>query len=81
MPLMPDDESNFRLSLGDIGMFSYQSGINATSFVSNERGNTLSGIFFENYVAGKLIAKGTFPDRTVKWIRQMAAEKNHLICV
>lgn len=26
MPLMPDSESNFRLFLGDIGMFSYQSG-------------------------------------------------------
>lgn len=33
MPLMPDSESNFRLFLGDIGMFSYQSGINAASFV------------------------------------------------
>ena len=30
MPLMPDNESNFRLFLGDIGMFSYQSGINAS---------------------------------------------------
>ena len=42
MPLMPDNESNFRLFLGDIGMFSYQSGINAASFVSSERENTLS---------------------------------------
>lgn len=57
MPLMPDNESNFRLFLGDIGMFSYQSGINAASFVSNERENTLSGIFFENFVANELIAK------------------------
>ena len=57
MPLMPDNESNFRLFLGDIGMFSYQSGINAASFVSSERENTLSGIFFENFVAGELIAK------------------------
>lgn len=57
MPLMPDSESNFRLFLGDIGMFSYQSGINAASFVSNERDNTLSGIFFENFVANELIAK------------------------
>ena len=56
-PLMPDNESNFRLFLGDIGMFSYQSGINAASFVSNERENTLSGIFFENFVANELIAK------------------------
>lgn len=58
MPLMPDVESNFRLFLGDIGMFSYQSGINAASFISNERENTLSGIFFENFVANELIAKG-----------------------
>lgn len=57
MPLMPDSESSFRLFLGDIGMFSYQSGINAASFISNERENTLSGIFFENFVANELIAK------------------------
>ena len=56
-PLMPDSESNFRLFLGDIGMFSYQSGINATSFISSDRENTLSGIFFENFVANELIAK------------------------
>ena len=56
-PLMPDSETGFRLFLGDIGMFSYQSGINAASFVSSERDNTLSGIFFENFVANELIAK------------------------
>ena len=57
MPLMPDSDISFRLFLGDIGMFSYQSGINAASFVSSERENTLSGIFFENFVANELIAK------------------------
>ena len=57
MPLMPDNESNFRLFLGDIGMFSYQSGINAASFISSNRENTVSGIFFENFVANELIAK------------------------
>ena len=57
-PLIPDSESCFRLFLGDIGMFSYQSGINAASFVSSDRENTLSGIFFENFVANELIAKG-----------------------
>ena len=57
MPLMPDSDSSFRLFLGDIGMFSYQSGVNAASFVSSERENTLSGIFFENFVANELIAK------------------------
>jgi predicted AAA+ superfamily ATPase len=57
MPLMPDSDSNFRLFLGDIGMFSYQSGINSASFVSPKRENTLSGIFFENFIANELIAK------------------------
>ena len=58
MPLMNDDDSSFRLFLGDVGMFSYQSGMNAASFVSNDRENTLSGIFVENFVASELIAKG-----------------------
>lgn len=58
MPLVADEDSYFRLFLCDIGMFSYQSGINSVSFVSNERENTLSGIFFENLIANELTAKG-----------------------
>lgn len=58
MPLVKDDDASFRLFLGDVGMFSYQSGINAASFVSSNRENTLSGIFFENFIAAELIAKG-----------------------
>lgn len=58
MPLVKDDDASFRLFLGDVGMFSYQSGINAASFVSSDRENTLSGIFFENFIAAELIAKG-----------------------
>ena len=58
MPLMKDDGGNFRLFLGDMGMFSYQSGLNAASFVSAERENVLSGIFFENFVAEELVTKG-----------------------
>ena len=57
LPLLADKESNFRLFLGDIGMFSYQSGINAASFISEEGKNTLSGIFFENFIANELVAK------------------------
>ncbi len=57
MPLMADSDSNFRLFLADIGMFSYQSGVNAASFISDERENTLSGIFFENFVATELICQ------------------------
>lgn len=76
MPLMPDNESNFRLFLGDIGMFSYQSGINAASFVSSERENTLSGIFFENFVAGELIAKG---HKLFYWRGRASAELEFII--
>ncbi len=76
MPLMADNESNFRLFLGDIGMFSYQSGINAASFVSNERENTLSGIFFENFVANELIAKG---NKLFYWRGRTSAELEFII--
>lgn len=75
-PLMPDSESNFRLFLGDIGMFSYQSGINAASFVSNERDNTLSGIFFENYVANELIAK---EHKLFYWRGKLSSELEFII--
>lgn len=76
MPLMPDNESNFRLFLGDIGMFSYQSGINAASFISSDRKNTLSGIFFENFVANELIAKGL---QLYYWRGKASAELEFII--
>ncbi len=58
MPLIADEKGSFRLYLADMGMFSYQSGINAASFISSDRENTLSGIFFENFVANELVAQG-----------------------
>ena len=76
MPLIPDNESNFRLFLGDIGMFSYQSGINAASFISTERENTLSGIFFENFVAGELVAK---EHKLFYWRGKSSAELEFII--
>ncbi len=75
-PLIPDSESSFRLFLGDIGMFSYQSGINAASFVSSERENTLSGIFFENFVANELIAK---EHKLFYWRGKSSAELEFII--
>ena len=75
-PLMADNESYFRLFLGDIGMFSYQSGINAASFVSAERENTLSGIFFENFVANELIAKG---HKLFYWKGKSSAELEFIV--
>lgn len=76
MPLIPDSNSNFRLFLGDVGMFSYQSGINAASFVSAERENTLSGIFFENFVANELIAKG---HKLFYWRGKSSAELEFIV--
>ena len=76
MPLIPENDANFRLYLGDIGMFSYQSGINAASFISNERENTLSGIFFENFVANELVAKG---NKLFYWIGKKTAELEFII--
>ncbi len=76
MPLMSNNENNFRLFLGDIGMFSYQSGINAASFISSERENTLSGIFFENFVANELIAKG---HKLFYWRGKSSAELEFVI--
>ena len=58
LPLIDSNESLYRLYLADMGMFSYQSGINPTNFISNNGRNALSGIFFENYVATEIINAG-----------------------
>lgn len=55
IPLIDSDESLYRLYLADMGMFSYQSKINPTTFIDKESRNTLSGIFFENYFATELV--------------------------
>lgn len=75
-PLMPDSEGSFRLFLGDIGMFSYQSGINSASFISSDRDNTLSGIFFENFAANELTAKG---HRLFYWKGKASSEIEFII--
>ncbi len=58
LPLSPMNESNFRLYLMDLGLLAYQSGINMSTFVNPIMQNTLSGVFFENYVANEMQAKG-----------------------
>lgn len=57
LPLIEEDEGTFRLYLSDIGMFTYQSKINQADFFVKDKRNTLSGIFYENYVATELAAK------------------------
>ena len=49
-PLVEENESNYRLYLSDMGLFTYQSGLNAKSFCLDKK-NVLSGIYFENYIA------------------------------
>ena len=57
-PLSSEENSLFRIYLSDLGYFSLQSGISAENFITNVKDNTLSGIFFENYVACELRTRG-----------------------
>lgn len=56
-PLVPGADSLMRLYLSDVGMFTYQSGMNAREFLLN-RDNAFAGIFYESYVAQELDAHG-----------------------
>ena len=56
-PLIKEEDSLMRLYLADIGLFTYQSGLNARTFFSNNT-NTLSGVFYDNYVSNELAARG-----------------------
>ena len=58
LPLIEQEEGTFRLYLSDAGMFSYQSNVSQADFLTKDKRNTLSGIFYENYVATELTAKG-----------------------
>ncbi|MDD4066004.1 MAG: AAA family ATPase, partial [Bacilli bacterium] len=50
-------ESQYRLYLPDTGLFALQSKINPASLIGNNQ-NVLLGIFYENYVATELKARG-----------------------
>lgn len=56
IPLNGDEESLFRLYLSDMGVFTYQSKVNAATFIAKDANNMLAGVFFENYVAIELMA-------------------------
>lgn len=47
-------ESLFRLYLLDVGLFAFQSKVDQSDFFVENKRNTLSGIFFENYIACEL---------------------------
>ena len=55
-PLIKEENSLTRLYLSDMGMFTYQSGVNAKTFLA-EGNNVLSGIYFENYLSIELDAR------------------------
>lgn len=55
-PLISPNESLYRLYLSDMGLFTYQSGLNTKSFYLNKN-NSLSGIYYENYVSIELSAR------------------------
>lgn len=56
LPLIRDEDSLFRIYLSDVGMFTYQSGLNYEKFLIG-KDNALSGIYYENYVATELKAR------------------------
>lgn len=55
LPLIESEETLFRLYLADMGLFTYQSGLDSRSFILNKE-NALSGIYYENYIATELHA-------------------------
>jgi len=57
LPLNEDEDSLFRLYLPDTGLFACQSGITGDNFIDEAKASTLSGIFFENFVACELVAR------------------------
>ena len=51
VPLRIDNDGLFRLYLADEGMFAYQSKTKQSDFFVKNNRNTLSGVFYESYVA------------------------------
>lgn len=58
LPISEETEGLFRLYLGDIGLFTHQSNSSQIDFFVRDNRNTLSGIFYENYIADEFVAKG-----------------------
>lgn len=57
-PLSGEGERIYRLYLADMGIFTYQSKENATNFIDGKYRSSLSGVYFENYVATELTYHG-----------------------
>ena len=57
IPITQENESLFRLYLSDEGMFTYQSKTKQSDFFVKDNRNSLSGVFYESYVADEFSAK------------------------
>lgn len=57
LPILEKSEGLFRLYLADEGIFAFQSKVSQADFFVRDKRNTLSGIFYENYVACEFAAK------------------------
>lgn len=57
LPLSEEDSGLFRYYLADTGMFVHQSRIPRSDFMVKDKRRTLSGTFYEKYVADELRAK------------------------
>lgn len=55
-PLIAKETSSYRLYLADMGIFTFQSGLNAKNFIFN-KDNSLSRIYYENYLSIELTAR------------------------
>lgn len=56
VPLTESSNSVFRIYLSDAGLFNYQGKIKQTEFFVKNEQNSLSGVFYENYVAAEFVA-------------------------
>ena len=56
-PLSIHNESVFKVYLHDNGLLAMQSEISMVNFIDSNKWNTISGLFFENYVATELSSK------------------------
>lgn len=56
VPLIESSNSVFRIYLSDIGLFNYQGKIKQTEFFVKNEQNSLSRVFYENYVAAEFVA-------------------------
>ncbi|MBR5965732.1 MAG: ATP-binding protein [Treponema sp.] len=57
VPITEKSDGLFRLYLADEGIFAYQSKVSQADFFVREKRDTLSGVFYENYVACEFAAK------------------------